>query len=68
MKYHPNVLKQQVIEIESVSNYNNDNGVVVLALDSATIDEFHYDESMHFDLLQDVEGVSLERISTEVSN
>lgn len=68
MKYHPNTLEQQIIEIESVPNYNNDNGVVVLALDSATIDEFHYDESMHFDLLQDVEGVSLERISTEVSN
>ncbi|MBL6872473.1 MAG: hypothetical protein ISR00_00800 [Flavobacteriales bacterium] len=68
MKYQPNALEQQIIEIESLPNYNNDDGVVVLALDSVSIDEFHYNESMHFDLLQELDGVSLERISAEASN
>lgn len=43
-------------------------GAVILSFDSTIIYEFHYDEEMHFDLLTDVEGVSLERISTEINS
>lgn len=65
--YHPDAIENQIIELESMPAFNNDQGVVVLALDSNTIDEFHYNENMHFDLLQEVEGVSLERINSETS-
>ena len=65
--YHPDAIENQIIELESMPAFNNDQGVVVLALDSNTLDEFHYDENMHFDLLQEVEGISLERINTENS-
>ena len=66
--YHPSAIESRIIELESMPTYNNDDGSVVIALDSAIIDEFHYDENMHFDLLQEVEGVSLERINTETSH
>ena len=67
LHYHPFALEHRIIELESMPSYNNDEGSVVLVLDSNIIDEFHYNEKMHFDLLQDVEGVSLERISTEIN-
>ncbi|MBL6663297.1 MAG: lamin tail domain-containing protein [Flavobacteriales bacterium] len=68
LHYHPLALEYRIIELESMPSYNNDMGAVVLSLDSTIIDEFHYDEGMHFDLLTDVEGVSLERISTEINS
>lgn len=67
LHYHPFALEHRIIELESMPSYNNDEGSVVLVLDSNIIDEFHYNEKLHFDLLQDVEGVSLERISTEIN-
>jgi hypothetical protein len=68
LKYHLTALEHRIIELESMPSYNNDIGAVVLSFDSTIIDEFHYDEEMHFDLLTDVEGVSLERISTEINS
>ena len=54
------------IDIVDLPSYNDDEGEVVL-LDAAlnTIDRFHYLASYHFPLLNNVEGVSLERISPE---
>lgn len=66
--YHPLAEENRIIELESMPSYNNEQGVVVLALDSIIIDEFQYHENMHFDLLQDVEGVSLERLNTETNS
>jgi len=44
----------------------DDLGTVTLSLSNGTvIDRFHYDESMHFPLLNSTQGVSLERISPE---
>ena len=68
LNYHPNAIEHRIIELESMPTYNNDDGSVVIALDSAIIDEFHYDENMHFDLFQELEGVSLERSNTETSH
>ena len=67
LHYHPFAMEQQIIELESMPSFNNDEGSVVLGLDSNVIDEFHYIENMHFDLLQDLEGVSLERINTDIN-
>ncbi len=49
----------------SMPSYNDDKGVVVLLSDKdSIIDEVPYDEKMHFQLIDNVEGVSLERISS----
>ena len=44
-------------------SYNNDTGTVyLLSVDSMISEAFSYDEEMHFPLLSDVNGVSLERL------
>lgn len=44
-------------------SYNNDSGTVyLLNVDSMIFEAFSYDEEMHFPLLSDVNGVSLERL------
>ncbi len=72
----PTIIKQQYktlspdnfISMTSMPAYNNDEGIVVLAkTDSAIIDRFDYNASMHFPLLINVEGVSLERINPNKS-
>ncbi len=54
---------QQFIQVKKLPAYSNDAGTVVLT-DYAlmVIDEFEYNEDMHFELLEKTEGVSLERI------
>ena len=54
------------IRASSMASFNIDEGHVVL-LSSAleVIDEFHYTESMHSQLLNDFKGVSLERINPD---
>jgi len=60
--YHIND-SRMIIKI-SLPSYNDDEGIIVLLNSSLDkIDEFHYTDKMHFPLLTDVEGISLERIS-----
>ena len=48
----------------SLPSYNDDEGVVVLLNSTLkVIDNFHYTDKLHFALLTDVEGVSLERLN-----
>jgi hypothetical protein len=51
------------MEVESLPSFADDEGRVVLLSDDEVIDDFAYSEDMHFQLLSDVEGVSLERIN-----
>lgn len=54
---------EKFIEMSSFSTYNNDEDAVILYNDIDSIsDRFDYDENMHFPLLKDADGVSLERI------
>jgi hypothetical protein len=58
--------KASFIDMASLPAYNNSDGSVVLLNDSGEIiDRFDYDEEMHFPLLKDFKGVSLERIDAE---
>ena len=51
------------IQMESLPTFNNDKGDVYLLNNLNTlVDEFHYTEDLHFELLNSDEGVSLERI------
>lgn len=53
----------RIFEAGDIPTFNNSDGQVVLANASGeTVDRFDYDEDYHFPLLQDVKGVSLERI------
>lgn len=47
-------------------SYNNGEGtVVLLAPDGDTLDLFHYNDDLHFELLNETEGVSLERVDPD---
>ncbi len=60
--YSPNIFGFS--EIKSMPAFNNDKGNVVLLNNGMEIiDEFTYNEQMHYTLLPGVKGVSLERIN-----
>ncbi len=68
----PTIVKEQYftenpdgfLRVSSFPAYNNDMGTVILSTKSGIIiDAFTYSESMHYPLLDVVEGVSLERIN-----
>lgn len=46
-----------------IPDFNNGDGNITLLVNGVTIDSFDYDEDYHFNLIDDVEGVSLERIN-----
>jgi gliding motility-associated-like protein len=52
------------IEVESLPTLSNDSGTICIAHQSLNqiIDAFAYSENMHFSLLEDEDGVSLERL------
>ena len=55
--------------VSTMASYNNDEGNVVLLNENLDIvDVMHYTEAMHFKLLAEVKGVSLERISPELAS
>ncbi len=55
---------ETLIEMSSLPSYNNDAGTVVLINNLAEVmDSFPYTEDMHFRLLDDVKGFSLEKIN-----
>lgn len=62
------------IEIGSFPSYNNDEGIVEISLaNGLLIDRFVYNEDMHFSLLNNTDGISLERVNhdrltSELSN
>lgn len=53
----------RVYQSEDIPTYNNSDGqAVLLDPNGNTVDRFDYNEDLHFALLNDVKGVSLERI------
>ncbi|MGB1039786.1 MAG: lamin tail domain-containing protein, partial [Flavobacteriales bacterium] len=55
---------EKSIEIETLPTYSNESGTVYILTPSGTeSDKFDYDEDMHFSLLRNVDGVSLERLN-----
>lgn len=57
---------EQVVEVASLPTLPNEEGnVVLINAKGEVIDFFFYHEDLHFPLLQDPEGVSLERLDAE---
>ena len=60
---YPLGVPSNYIEINDLPSYNDDEGYVLLIDPSVTVqDEFFYSDSYHFALIDDVNGVSLERV------
>ncbi len=61
--FYPGAREDRMLEMASLPAYNNGDGVVILTdPDLMVIDRVPYDEDMHYPLLRDVKGVSLERL------
>ncbi len=59
---YPAASYEQFLQIPTLPSYNDDKGDVVLMYGESIIDEFSYNEKMHFALITKDDGVSLERI------
>ncbi|MBL4651444.1 MAG: lamin tail domain-containing protein [Flavobacteriales bacterium] len=63
LSYYPLSAQNTFVEISSLPTYSNDDGTVILITqDNEVSDRFDYDSDMHFPLLTDDKGVSLERL------
>ena len=60
--YHP-LNDITITQHDALPSFNDDEGfVILLRADGQLIDELHYDDNWHFELIDNTEGVSLERI------
>ena len=58
----------KVITLQNMPSFNDDEGdVIVMNKSGSIIDDLHYKDDWHFSLLNNLEGVSLERINPEAS-
>ncbi len=64
-KDYPATAYNQFIQIPSLPSYSDDKGRVVLLFGDTILDEFAYNDKMHFALITNTEGISLERIDPE---
>ncbi|MFN8258441.1 MAG: lamin tail domain-containing protein [Bacteroidales bacterium] len=53
------------VQPASLPSYNDDMGTIVLLYGDTIVDEFQYNDNMHYALLTNTEGISLERIDPE---
>ena len=59
--------KPEAILKAALPAFNDDKGTVILLSNGVKIDQLNYNEKMHFQLLKQFDGVSLERSSFEVN-
>lgn len=66
---YPQAVAENIVQVNSLPTLSNDEGTVIL-IDSTNniIDLVDYFEDYHYNLLEDVDGVSLERINSESSS
>jgi hypothetical protein len=53
----------QLVQLASLPAYNNDKGTVILLDNNQILEQVNYHEKMHLPLLQNADGVALERVS-----
>lgn len=57
----------QFVQISSLPAFNNDKGVVILLSNNQVLDRLDYNSKTHHPLIQDDDGISLERVSFNAS-
>lgn len=66
MEHYPKSRTKKMLLVAEMPDFPNSSGrVVVSDIQSTILDGMTYQEDMHFPLLNDTEGVSLERVNTE---
>ncbi len=61
---YPSIQTKNIIQLSVLPSFNNSYGTcIIYSNQNEIIDELNYSESMHFQLLNSSEGVSLERLS-----
>ncbi|MAC96250.1 MAG: hypothetical protein CMC96_12210 [Flavobacteriales bacterium] len=66
---YPAAQMNRLLEVSSMSSFNNDDGIpYILNEKGKQIDQISYHEDMHFELLREVKGVSLERINPHLTS
>jgi hypothetical protein len=61
---YPETKMDRLLEVDQLASLNNDGGIpFIVNAKGEQIDEIRYHEDMHFELLRDEKGVSLERIN-----
>ena len=69
VKYQYDSNSDEFLDIESLPSLPNEEGHIIICSKSRNIiDETFYSEKIHYDLLVETQGVSLERISSENSS
>jgi hypothetical protein len=64
---YPKAVFGKIVEVKDIPSFNNDAGSVILVNANAEImDRFIYKEDMHHSSIDDVDGVSLERIDFKI--
>jgi hypothetical protein len=64
---YPSIQTKNIIRVNALPTFNNSDGTcIIYSNQNEIIDEMNYSESMHFQLLNSFEGVSLERLSSEL--
>jgi hypothetical protein len=64
LRDYMSLYEENIFEVNNIPSYADDEGTVILIhKNDSIIDEFSYNDDMHFGLLDDTEGVSLERVS-----
>lgn len=61
VQHYPTVVPMNLYQMD-LPSYNNDSGTVYLILNNAILDHVSYRDDWHFQLLDNTDGVSLERI------
>ena len=66
--FYPASIEENIAEIASLPTLSNDEGVITIYNEDILLDSLFYEDDFHSSLLEDVEGVSLERISFDDPN
>ncbi|UCH15614.1 MAG: lamin tail domain-containing protein [Bacteroidales bacterium] len=67
IQQHYVINPDNLIELENMPSFGDNEGIITITDNQLNIlDEFHYSEDLHFNLLNSCEGVSLERINSEL--
>jgi len=62
LSQYPNARSERLLTVGNLPNFTNESAGVMLFDSLTTMDWMTYDQNQHFDLIDDTDGVSLERI------